>query len=132
MHILQFIILADYMGLGVINCDEHLCVCSHISETTRLNFTLLTSDWSSSGFVSGVWIAHACTHAHTHTHTHNRFMALWILFRTNRVRCYQKKHSPTYTYLGHQSSLMGSITVEINYDQIAKTSCLFWYSTACS
>jgi len=40
------------------------------------------------------------------THTHNRFMALWILSRTTRVSRYQKKHSPTHTYRGHQSSLI--------------------------
>jgi len=45
-------------------------------------------------------------HTHTHTHTHNRFMALWILSRTTRVSRYQKKHSPTHTYHGHQSSLI--------------------------
>jgi len=59
---------------------------------------------------------HACTHARTHarmharmhtcTHTHNRFTALWILSRTNRVSRYLKKHSPTHTYRGHQSSLI--------------------------
>jgi len=32
-------------------------------------------------------------------------MALWILSGTTRVSRYQKKHSPTYTYRGHQSSL---------------------------
>jgi len=44
-------------------------------------------------------------HTHTHTHTHNRFMALWILSGTIRVSRYQKKHSPTHTHRGHQSSL---------------------------
>ena len=37
---------------------------------------------------------------------HNRFMALWILSGTTRVSRYQKKHSPTHTYRGHQSSLV--------------------------
>jgi len=41
-----------------------------------------------------------------HTHTHNRFTALWILSGTTRVSRYQKKHSPTPTYCGHQSSLI--------------------------
>ena len=45
-------------------------------------------------------------HTHTHTHTHNHFTALWILSRTTRVSWYQKKHSPTHTYRGHQSSLI--------------------------
>jgi len=40
------------------------------------------------------------------THTHNRFMALWILSGKTLVSQYQKKHSPTYTYHGHQSSLI--------------------------
>jgi len=48
--------------------------------------------------------AHACTH--THTHTHNHFTALWILSGTARVSWYQKKHSPTHSYCGHQSSLI--------------------------
>ena len=30
----------------------------------------------------------------------------WILFGTTRVRRYQKKHSPTHNYNGHQSSLI--------------------------
>ena len=42
---------------------------------------------------------------HTHTHTHNCFTALWILSGTTRVSRYQKKHSPTHTHRGHQSSL---------------------------
>ena len=41
------------------------------------------------------------------THTHNNhFTALWILSRTTRVSGYQKKHSPTHTYRGHQLSLI--------------------------
>ena len=39
------------------------------------------------------------------THTHNRFMALWNFYGTTRVSRYQKKHSPTHTHRGHQSSL---------------------------
>jgi len=46
------------------------------------------------------------THARTHAHTHNCFMALWILSRTTWVSWYQKKHSPTHTYRGHQSPLI--------------------------
>jgi len=42
----------------------------------------------------------------TYTHTHNRFTALWILSGTIQVSWYQKKHSPTHTYRGHQSSLI--------------------------
>ena len=43
---------------------------------------------------------------HTHTHTHNRFTALWILSGTTWLSRCQKKHSPTHTYHGHQSSLI--------------------------
>ena len=39
-------------------------------------------------------------------HYYNHFTTLWILSGTTRVRRYQKKHSPTHTYLGHQSSLI--------------------------
>jgi len=34
------------------------------------------------------------------------FMALWTLSGTSRVSQYQKKHPPTHTYRGHQSSLI--------------------------
>jgi len=37
---------------------------------------------------------------------YNCFTALWILSGTTRVSRYQKKHSPTHTYRGHQSSLI--------------------------
>jgi len=37
--------------------------------------------------------------------THNHFTALWIFSGTTRVSRYQKKHSPTHTYRGHQSYL---------------------------
>ena len=40
------------------------------------------------------------------THTHNHFTALWILSGTTWVSRYQKKHSPTHTYRGHQSFLI--------------------------
>ena len=43
---------------------------------------------------------------HTHTDSHNHFTALWILSRTTWLSQYQKKHSPTYIYHGHQSSLI--------------------------
>jgi len=41
-----------------------------------------------------------------HIHTHNHCTALWILSWTTRLSQYQKKHSPTHTYRGHQSSLI--------------------------
>jgi len=37
---------------------------------------------------------------------YNHFMALWTLSGTTQVSQYQKKHSPTHTYHGHQSSLI--------------------------
>jgi len=40
------------------------------------------------------------------TTTYNRFMAFWILSATIRVSQLEKKHSPTHTYRGHQSSLI--------------------------
>ena len=46
------------------------------------------------------------THARMHTHTHNRFTALWILSGTTHVSRYQKKHSPSHNYRGHQSSFI--------------------------
>ena len=48
---------------------------------------------------------HLSTALWRQTHT-NRFTALWILSETTRVSWYQKKHSPTHTYRGHQSSLI--------------------------
>jgi len=41
-----------------------------------------------------------------HTRIHNCFMTLWILSGTTRVSRYQKKHSPSHNYRGHQSSLI--------------------------
>ena len=46
------------------------------------------------------------SYTNTHTHTHNHFMALRILSGTTWVSRYQKKHSPTHTYRGNQSSLI--------------------------
>jgi len=43
----------------------------------------------------------------------NRFTALWISSGTTWVSWYQKKHSPTHTHRGHQSSLSAS---SIYYD----------------
>jgi len=37
---------------------------------------------------------------------YNHFTALWALSGTTRVCWYQKKHSPTHTCRGHQSSLI--------------------------
>jgi len=52
--------------------------------------------------------AHAHAHMHTRTHAHSCFTALWILSGITQVSWYQKKHSPTFTYHGHQSSLSAS------------------------
>ena len=41
-----------------------------------------------------------------HCYTHDCFMALWILSGTTWVSHYQKKHSPTHTYHGHQSAII--------------------------
>jgi len=49
---------------------------------------------------------------YTHN-THNHFTALWILTGTMWVIRYQKKHSPTHTYRGHQISVSAS---SIYYD----------------
>jgi len=40
---------------------------------------------------------------YTQTLTDNHFTALWILSGTAWVSWYQKKHSPIYTYRGHES-----------------------------
>jgi len=47
-------------------------------------------------------VASVSWHKGSTQHTHNRFMAFWILSGTTR---YQKKHSPTHTHRGHQSSI---------------------------
>jgi len=52
-------------------------------------------------------------HQTTKKHTYNCFTTLWILSRTTQVSRYQKKHSPTHTHRGHQSSLSAS---SIYYD----------------
>jgi len=41
-------------------------------------------------------------------------MALWILSGTTRVSRYQKKHSPTHTHRGLQSSLLLSLSTTIH------------------
>ena len=42
-------------------------------------------------------------HLSRHTYTHNHFAVLWIL---SWMSLFQKKHSPTHTHRGHQSSLI--------------------------
>jgi len=39
-------------------------------------------------------------------HTHNHFTALWVLSGNTWVSWYQKKHLPTHSCCGHQSSLI--------------------------
>jgi len=53
-------------------------------------------------------ISYHNTHARMHAHTHNHFTARRILSRTTQVSWYQKKHSPTHTHRGDQSSLSAS------------------------
>ena len=43
---------------------------------------------------------------YTDTHTHTQLFYGSLDSGTTRVSRYQKKHSPTYTYRGHQSSLI--------------------------
>jgi len=43
---------------------------------------------------------------HDQNYYNNHFTALWILSGTTQGSWYQKKHSPTDTYRGHQSSLI--------------------------
>ena len=54
---------------------------------------------------SQVYNVFALTHTYT-IYIDNRFTALWILSGTTRVSQYQKKHSPTHTYHGHDLSLI--------------------------
>jgi len=56
---------------------------------------------------SGIFNNHLNANLLAHV-THNHSTALWILSRfcPTQVSLYQKKHSPTYTYHGHQSSLI--------------------------
>jgi len=56
----------------------------------------------------------------TNYYNYNHFTALWILSGTNWVSRYQRKHSPTHTYLGHQSLLICSLHL-----LWSMTSCLF-------
>jgi len=52
----------------------------------------------------GPWDCPGLPRCSWHTHTHR--LRLWVLSGTTRVSWYQKKHSPTHTYRGHQSSLI--------------------------
>jgi len=49
---------------------------------------------------------HMCNYLKNCYYNYNRFTALWILSGTTWVSQYQKKHSPTHTYRGHQSSFI--------------------------
>jgi len=44
-------------------------------------------------------------------HYYNHFTALWTLSKITSVIQYQKKHSPTHTYRGHQSSLISASSI---------------------
>jgi len=77
-----------------------------------------------------VWIkwhtnvqCHSHTRAHTHTRMHTRthttVLRLWILSGTTQVSWYQKKHSPTHIYRGHQiysvNITLNVSTLNVNY-----------------
>jgi len=66
-------------------------------------------------------VLHQCRflrHSVKHTHTNNHFTALWILSKTSWVSRYQKKHSPTHTYRGHQSVIPCLLPPSIMIDGI--------------
>jgi len=69
-----------------------------------------------------------CT-THTHIYTHNRFTALWILSGTTRVSWYQKKHSPTHTHRGHQSSYLLPPSTTIHGILPIQSTCFMSFST---
>jgi len=79
------------------NMDHNLCTLDGQNTVHGMDIVSMSTPYSPD--VTGSY-----THTHTH-HTHNRFTVLWILSRTARVSRYQKKHSPTHTHSGHQSSL---------------------------
>ena len=59
--------------------------------------------------LSHYWLFIICeirSYNHYYYYYYNCFTALGILSGTTRVSRYQKKHSPTHTYHGHQSSLI--------------------------
>jgi len=64
----------------------------------------LTSDPRQSFSSDNAHSSTAPTNNDDNTHTRNHFTALWNLSGTTRVSWYQKKHSPTHTHRGHQSS----------------------------
>jgi len=47
-----------------------------------------------------------CYYYYYYYYYYNHFTTLWNLSGTTRVSWSQKKHSPTHTYSGHQSSLI--------------------------
>ena len=61
------------------------------------------------------------------------FTSLWILSGTTRVSRYQKKHSPTHTYHGHQSSLSASSSITIHGILLVQFTCLtlFFHNPSC-
>jgi len=116
LHLVQFLFINAFFIIKHATSNI-ACVCEtlsiqHISVSTqyclcftKFNCLLYHCHTLLSPFKSYRPNMHAlCMLAHAHTHDH--FTALWILSRITWVSRYQKKHSPTHTYRGHQSSLI--------------------------
>jgi len=89
-------------GLDVLLDTNIISLCLWKLSSRQDNLTTVTKpklniqgDWSG---IRQNWKTH--THTHAHKHTQPFYGSL------NFVSRYQKKHSPTHTYHGHQSSLM--------------------------
>jgi len=81
-------------------------IINQSNSTAASDLWLWSTEWEKLILYKNYHKKHTHTCAHTHTPTHNRFTALWNLAGTTWVSRYQKKHSPTHTYHGHQSSLI--------------------------
>ena len=66
------------------------------------------SSWRGTDYNTVLTFLCQCTTNYNH-YNYNRFTALWLLSRTTQVSRYQKKHSPTHTYRGHQTLSASSI-----------------------
>jgi len=91
-----------------LSCNDVGCMDVYLSELRQRSIAnnMLINEHKTKEVV--ITLSHAFTIENlsdSERHTHNRFTALWILSRTTRVSQYQKKHSPTHTHRGHQSSL---------------------------
>ena len=102
-------------------CDQsfpspwHCLSMAHSLSGATLFCTLegipLSATWGRGGRHSASAVCQSLTWADPPPHT--AVFWLWILFGTNQVSRYQKKHSPTHTHRGHQISLSAS---SIYYD----------------